>query len=197
MKKFQFSLLVLALLTFIACKDAAEEAGETVEETVKEVEKMVEKPDYAAFDKNVGVIRAFIAAHEKEDLAAQTALLSDTMSWSPPSYNGNKMQGKTELLAALKGYHDSFENIKFTEGIVTKTGMEPGMWSGSHFPKGSANMSPDAIRVYGTWTAKHSASGKDIGVKYYAIMWVNSAGKIAGTSTYFDVNGIQAQLKAK
>ena len=101
-------------------------------------------------------------------------------------------------MSALEGYHNGFDNIKFKEGIILQNGDNVGgMWSGSVYPAESASVSADAIRVYGTWTATHTESGKEIGVKYYSIVWVNADDKIASFSAYFDVNGIAAQLAAE
>ena len=136
----------------------------------------------------------FFKAHGDEDLSAQSALLADTLRWSPPAYNGNKWLGKEELLAALKGYQDNFENIKLTEGIVLQDSIVGGVYSGSVFPKKDASSTPDAIRMYGTWTATHTETQKPIGVKWYGIGWVNKDGKIAMFTDYFDVNGLAAQL---
>ena len=139
-------------------------------------------------------LRSFVSAHGNEDLEAQRNLLADTLKWSPPYYNGNQVLGKDDYVAALQSYHENFENIKYTEGISMGDIQEAGFWSGSAFPEGTASSTPDAIRMYGTWTATHTESGKEIGVKWYAIGWVNEAGKIAMITEYFDVNGIATQL---
>lgn len=181
MKKQQVSLLILVLMAFMACKQQA-----VVEEP--------ESPDYAAFDKKVGVVRSFIKAHSDENLGVLTEILSDTMQWSPPAYNGNKMLGKADFLAALKNYHDNFDNIKFVEGIPLGDSLVNGMWSGSVFPKENATNTPNSVRIYGTWTATHTESSKPIGVKYFALGFINEDGKIVNWSDYFDVNGIAAQI---
>lgn len=189
MKKQLISLIVLALLVLAGCKEAATmEETETTEQAA---------PDTADYDKKVAVIRAFFKAHCDEDLEAQSAILSDTMKWSPPNYNGNKWLGKEELLAALKGYHDGFENIKYHEGIVMPDSTTNGFWSGSVFPGANATASASVMRVYGTWTATHSESGKEIGVKFFNLSSVNEDGKIVQSSDYFDVNGLAAQIAAE
>ena len=184
------SLALLAVATLFGCKQAAE-----VEEEVATEE--VASPDYADFDRKVAVIAAFYEAHGNEDLAAQTAMLSDTLEWSPPGYNGNKWLGKEDLVAALKGYHDNFDNIKFTSGVVTADDVVNGYWSGSVYPEESANSSSDVIRVYGTWSATHTESGKEIGVKFYSTVSVNADGQIVAASDYFDVGGIMDQIEAQ
>ena len=192
MKKLIFSLLTLALIFFYSCKESTTAETAEAEETV--MEEAAEAPDYDLFNNRVEVIRAFYQAHMDEDLDAISNILADTIKVSPPNYNGNQMVGKDDLLAVLKNYHDNFENIKFTEGIKMGDIEEGGFWSGSVYPAESASVSAAAIRAYGTWTATHSESGKDIGVKYYSIAWVNDDGKIAQYTAYYDVNGIAAQL---
>lgn len=188
MKNLLFTLTAMVLLVFIACQP------QTVEE---EVEEIIEAPDYALFDERVAVIRSFIQAHCDEDLDAQSAILADTVHWSPPVYNGNQWLGKEEYLVQLKSYHDNFENIKFDEGIVMEENTANGMWCGSVFPEATANSEPVAIRIYGTWTATHSETGKDIGVKWFGIAFMTDDNKIGRFTEYFDATGIAAQVEAQ
>jgi len=182
--KNQLICISIALLTLVACKQPA-----AVEES--------ESPDYALFDKNVEVVRSFIKAHSEENLDAVKAIISDTLQYSPAEYNGNQWLGKEEFLTSLKGYHDNFENIQFKEGIVLPDGLENGFWSGSVFPKETADSAGINVRSYGTWSATHTASGKEIGVKWFALVGVNSDGQIASFSDYFDVNGLAVQIAAQ
>lgn len=191
MKKQLTSILFLALLTFAACKQPEAEM------VVEDEAPAMEAPDYAAFDQKVAVIRAFIKAHCAEDENALNNLISDTLKWSPPQYNGNQWLGKAELMEALKGYHAAFDNIQFKEGIVLSDTLANGMWSGSVFPESTASNSPDAIRVYGTWTATHTETGKEVGVKYFSLDWINEDGKLVMFTDYFDVAGIMAQVNKK
>jgi hypothetical protein len=190
MKNQVFNLIVFALLTLTACDQ--KKSGET--EEIKETTEMQESPDYAAFDNKVEIIRSFLKAHEDENPEAQQGLLADTLKWSPPYYNANKWLGKADYLAALQNYHKDFENIKFEEGIMMADSLVNGMWSGSVFPKDQASISADAIRVYGTWKGTHTESGKEIGVKWFALAWTNDAGKISQISEYFDAHGLAAQI---
>jgi hypothetical protein len=187
MKKTCITLAVLGLFSLSACKQAApqEEMAQT------------ETPDYAAFEAKAAIITAFYKAHEAENLEALGNLLADTLQFSPPQYNGNEWLGKEDLLAALKNYHENFDNIRFTPGVITPEVREGGYWSGSVFPKETATTEPNNIRVYGTWNATHTETGKQIGVKYFALIVVNDEGKIAMASDYFDVNGIAAQVAAE
>jgi len=184
MKNQLFVLIAFALLVLAACQPPA---------AIEEVEEI----DYAAYDNNVEVLRSFIKAHSEENLEAQADLLSDTLKWSPPFYNGNTMLGKADYLAALKNYHDGFENISYEEGITLSNRKINGMWSGSVFPKEDATTVPGTIRLYGTWTATHTETGKNIGVKWFALGSVSDEGKIVSINEYFDVNGIAAQIAAE
>lgn len=193
MKKLILFLATMALITMYSCKDSATlDAPESVEAT--EVSEAAESPDYDLFNKRVAILKEFIQAHENEDMEAISNLLSDTIKVSPPSYNDNQMLGKEEFLTALKNYHDNFDNIKYTEGLVLGDEPASGWWSGSVYPEESASFSSQAIRIYGTWKATHTESGKGIGVKYYAIGWINDDGKIAQYTAYYDAHGIEAQL---
>ena len=185
MKNQFFSLMTLALLILTSCQQQKQQEAVVVEES--------ETPNYALFDKNVEVLRSFIKAHCDEDINAVGNFLSDTLKWSPPNYNGNQWLGKEDLVAAFKGYHDGYDDIKYTEGILIED-VNNGMWSGSAFPKAEATATPDVIRMYGTWTATHTESGKEIGVKWYALGWVNDDGKISQLSDYWDVHGLAAQI---
>lgn len=193
MKTKLFTLIIFALLTLTACNQQKSEESKEMMETTAESES----PDYAAFDKKVQIIRSLYKAHEDENLEALRGLLADTLKWSPPYYNGNEWLGKTEYLAALENYHKDFDNIKFQEGLTMGDSLVNGMWSGSVFPKDQASSTPDAIRVYGTWTATHTESGKEVGVKYFSLCWINDAGKISQYSNYFDAHGLEAQLAAE
>ena len=192
MKKVSILVLLLVFISLGACKEAAKK-----EAIVEELETKVAAPDYAAFDAKVATVRAFTTAHGEENLDKISALVADTLQYSPAQYNGNQWLGKAELLEGLKNYHKDFDNIKFTEGIVLADTLAGGMWSGSVFPEATASNSPDAIRVYGTWTATHTATKKEIGVKWFGLFWMNDDGKIARLTVYFDVNGIAAQLAKK
>lgn len=191
MKNYLTSIILILLITLISCNEATKEKAVEVDELE------VEAPDYEAFDKKVAVLRSFIRAHEAEDLEKQKSLISDSMAWSPPMYNNNKWLGKTEYVAALKSYHTDYDNIKYAEGIVLADSTVSGVYSGSVFPQNTATTDPGAIRLYGTWTATHTATKKPIGVKWYGIGWVDDSGQISMFTEYWDVHGLAAQIKAK
>lgn len=195
MKNQLLSIIVLALLIFTGCKQAetAEKEMETEVATEVEVEEVVDHT--ATFNARMGVLRAFVKAHSDEDLEAQSALISDTLKWSPPSYSENPWLGKEEYMAALKGYHDNYDNITYTEGIVLPNNTANGFFSGNQYSSdGTVNTGANAIRSYGTWKATHTASGKSIGVKWFSVTSFNDDNKIVMVTDYWDVNGLAAQL---
>ena len=187
MKKTFLTLGVLGLLALNSCKEAAPAEEMTPQET----------PDYAAFDAKVAIIQAFYKAHEAENLEALGNLVADTIKFSPPYYNGNQWMGKEDFMAGLKAYHDHYDNIRFTPGVITPNASEGAYWSGSVFPEATATIKPDNIRVYGTWNSTHTETGKEVGVKYFALIVVNDEGKLAMASDYFDYNGLAAQIAAE
>jgi ketosteroid isomerase-like protein len=189
MKTKLFGLLMLAVITLFSCKEKEPEAVMATE--------VSEAPDSSDYDKKVAVVRAFFQAHCDENMEALSSMLADDMKWSPPHYNGNQWLGKEDLLAALKNYHDNFDNIKYAEGLVMPDSTASGFWSGSVFPGQNATNSAGVLRVYGTWTAIHTESGKEIGVKFYNLSSVNDEGKIVQSSDYFDVHGLAAQIEAQ
>ncbi len=188
MKNLLFILTAMVLLVLPACQP--QEVEEEVEETTAAL-------DYALFDERAAVLRAFVQAHCDKDLDAQSSILADTLHWSPPQYNGNQWLGKEEYLEVLKGYHEGFENTKFDEGIVMEDTKANGMWAGSAFPEANATSEPIAMRIYGTWTATHVESGKDVGVKWFAVAFMTEDNKIGRLTEYFDVNGLAAQIAAE
>ena len=81
------------------------------------------------FKKNVETFQIWKKSHEVEDVGMFMEILSDTLQWSPPNYDG-KILGKEDLKAALSEvYFPLFENIKFTEGVglpFTQTHQDTG-----------------------------------------------------------------------
>ena len=194
MKYKSLIIFVLALFAFTACKQAETEEvpSEEVAETAAE-----ETTDHTeTFNRRLEVIRAFIKGHSDENLEAQAATLADTVKWSSARYNDG-WQGKEELMAALKGYHDNFDGITYTEGIVLPNQPGPGFFSGNAYASdGTANSGANAIRCYGTWNATHTETGKAIGVKWFAVLSFNEDDKIAMFTDYWNVDGLAAQIAA-
>ena len=192
MKNTSLLIFVLALFVFTACKQA--EKSEVASDETEEVTVEKTEDHTATFNARIEVIRAFIKAHTDENLEAQAATLADTVQWNSPRYNDG-WQGKEAFLAALKGYHDGFDDITYTEGIDLPNDTGNGFFSGNAYSSdGTVNTGANAIRCYGTWKATHTESGKPIGVKWFAVLSFNDDNKIAMFTDYFNVDGIAAQV---
>ncbi|MBL4904787.1 MAG: nuclear transport factor 2 family protein, partial [Flavobacteriaceae bacterium] len=166
MRNYLLGFFLVVSLIFVACQQPTEKTE-------------AETPDYATFNKKVETIRAYIKAYSDEDFDAQVSMLSDTLTWSPPVFNGNKSLGKKEYSDHIKEVHEAYENLTYTEGIVLADNtLINGMFSGSVFPKDMATSTPNNVRVYGTWTATHTETGKEVAAKWYMIIGVNADGKI-------------------
>ena len=74
---------------------------------------------------------------------------------------------------------------------------QPAFWSGSVWPTENATSAPNNIRIYGTWRAVHTESGKVVYNKWYGLMFFNEAGKVVRFTDWFDVNGMQVQINAE
>jgi hypothetical protein len=163
-----------------------------------EVDSGAEK-NQEIYDRNVASFRAFVKGFTDENLDAQMALFADSAMWSPPQYNGNEWVDKTAFKEAILGYHQNFDDITFEEGIDLGMGgdRQPAFWSGSVWPTGNATSVPNNIRIYGTWRAVHTESGKVVFNKWYGLMFFNEEGKIVRFTDWFDVNGMQVQINAE
>lgn len=195
MKNQLLGIIVLALLTFTGCKQAEtkEEATTSEETTEVAIEENVDHTD--TFKKRMSILQAFVKAHSDENLEVLNTFFADTLKWSPPSYSANPWLGKEDYMAALKGYHDNFDDITYTEGIVLPASMGPGYFSGNAYSAdGTVNTGANAIRCYGTWSATHIETGKTIGVKWFGVASFNDDNKIAMMTEYWDVNGLAAQI---
>jgi ketosteroid isomerase-like protein len=189
MKIQLMTVLAFALAVLVSCTETT-----TTETTTTEAE---EGPDYAAFDAKADLIRTFFQAHSDEDVEALEGMVAEDFEWSAPNNSGSEHAGKEEFLAAMAAYHEGYDNITFTEGVVTPDSTIGGFWSGSVFPAETATNKPNVIRVYGTWTGIHAASGGDISLKYFSLVSINDEGKISYLSDYFDLAGLIPQAAAE
>ncbi len=196
--KTNLLILVFALLTITACKQAETDKAASAEEETTEKAAEETADHTATFNARMEVLRAFFKAHGDEDYDAQTAMISDTVKWSSPRYSESPWQGKAEFMAAIKGYHDNFENIAYTEGIVLPNNTANGFFSGNQYSSdGTINTAANAIRCYGTWNATHSETGKAVGVKFFTVASFNEDNKIVMMTDYWNVDGLAAQLEAE
>lgn len=175
-------LTFLALAVLSSCKEAATVPSEAQKETFKR--------NYTAF------LDHHVKGFETEDSSLVAAYLADTVKWSPPVWNGNKVLGKAEIVAISDQYFSEFDNLTFLPGDGG-IDSEGAYWGGSHYSDtGEETAEPNGIRVYGTWTGTHTASGATVNNKWYAVIAFNDDGKVVMFSDWMDVSGMQVQIEA-
>ena len=130
----------------------------------------------AEFEKNTETVKAYFKLHEEENAAAMFDYLHPDMEWHLPVY-GMEMGGIEEVKAAILGYQSEFDNLNFTAnywlpGVNTETGI----------PDGST-------RVYGTWKATHTKTGKEVNLSVYHSFEFKE-GKIFRGGDWFDLGGM-------
>jgi len=130
-------------------------------------------PDY---EKNLATAVSFFELHGVEDLDAQLELVSKEIE-SESSRYGSEMVGYDQFVEMLKGYHDAFDNIKYTAQNWLPGTNEEGQLDGS-------------VRTYGTWTGTNVITGKELDLKGYWYMNFDDQGKIVAQGDFFDFGGM-------
>ena len=130
-------------------------------------------PDY---EKNLATAISFFELHGVEDLDAQLELVSKEIE-SESSLYGSEMVGYDQFVEMLKGYHDAFDNIKYTAQNWLPGTNEEGQLDGS-------------VRTYGTWTGINVLTGKELDLKGYWYMNFDDEGKIVAQGDFFDFGGM-------
>ena len=175
-------LLLTTILTFTSCQKT-ETSGPS-------------EADKATFARN---IKAFENHHVKgfatENLDLLSSYFADSVKWSPPMWNDNKILGKEDLMKAAEWYMTEFDNLTFLAGDGG-IDSESAYWGGSFYSElGEQTSKPNGVRIYGTWTATHTASGATINNKWYAVVSFNEDGKVVMFSDWMDVTGMQTQIE--
>lgn len=185
MKKVLF-LLSISMIAFSACAPAPQ-SGPTAAQK-------------ATFKKHVETFQIWKKSHELEDVDMFMDILSDSLQWSPPNYEG-KILGKNELRTALSEvYFPLFDSINFNEGEGLPYPDAPAYWGGSVFSSRedmALSYDPNSLRVYGLWTANHTVSATPIQFKWFALIDFNEDGKIVRFSDYMDVTGALMKLTSQ
>ncbi len=189
MKKI-FSLLSLVSLILISCNTKVETKVEITNPSSE---------DQSTFEKQIETYNAYRKAFNEENVEDLMALMADSLKWSPPAYNENKILGYDDVKSQFQLYFDQFDDITFSEGEGLVNPNAPAYWAGSAFSSGKgdegATSSPLGMRVYGTWSGIHTESGAKVFNKYYGVLNFNSDGKIADLSDWMDVSGMQVQIE--
>ena len=130
-------------------------------------------PDY---ERNLETAKMLFKLHEEENLEAQLDLVSKDIESIPPVYGSSpaKYEG---YKAMLKGYHDGFNEIKYT----------PNVWLPGTDSLGNLDGS---VRTYGNWKAVNSGTGKTIDLNGYWYFNFDASGKIIVQGDFFDFGGM-------
>ena len=182
MKKLKAIFAILLFATIIySCNNS------TVEGVV------VSDEEKAKFQAQIETFKTFTNGFLNEDIDLLMSVMADSVQWSPPNYNGNQLIDSDGLRAAGISYFEGFDGITFNEGDGL-VGSDNAYWSGSLYSAGETNTDPSVMRVYGTWSMTHTATGAPVSNKWYGVLTFNEDGKIAVFSDWMDVNGMQVQV---
>lgn len=173
-----FILLVLTL--FIACQAPVNNA--------------VSEENQAKFEQQIEAFQTFTNGFYNEDIDQLMSVVSDSVQWSPPQYNGGELLGYEDFKSAVQYYFDNFDEITFNpgDGLI---GSDYAYWSGSLYSEGETNTDPNVMRAYGTWVSIHSETGAPVYNKWYGVINFNEDNKIATFSDWMDVNGMAVQIE--
>ena len=131
-----------------------------------------------------------------KDINRFAALYSDSVKWSPPNWNGNKILGKEDLKAAAQSYMDNFDDISFEPGGAI-IGEDGAYFAGSIFSDvRKTSNSPNRLRIHGVWSGKHIESGAPFHLKFFIIQEFNDDGKVITLNEWFDPSSIGDQIDA-
>ena len=188
MKKF-FTILAFTAIIY-SCNNSAVQGvmGDS------EMGIIVSEEEEAKFQDQIATFRTFTKAFYDEDIDLFMSVMSDSVKWSPPSYNENKILGADDIKSAGMSYFEGYDQITFNEGEGL-VGSDYAYWSGSLYSVGETNTDPSVMRVYGTWAMTHTETGAPVYNKWYGVLTFNEDGKIAVFSDWFDVNGMQVQIQ--
>jgi hypothetical protein len=110
-------------------------------------------------------------------------------------WNGNIILSKDDMVNTAEQYFAEFDNLTFLpgDGGIDSKGA---YWGGSYYSEvGESTSEPNGVRVYGTWTGTHTATGAITYNKWYAVIAFNEDGKVVMFSDWMDVSGMQAQIE--
>lgn len=127
----------------------------------------------------------FLKGFEEENLELMLSMYADSLSWDGPNEGGVSFN-KSDLSGVITSYLENFDDIKLNNqlyfgGSVYSNPMEP-------------FEDPNYIRVVGTWTNTHTATGVPTTLKWHAVMWFNEDGKVYRGTDWMDVSSLESQI---
>ena len=181
-------ILLCGLLLIVSCTDVNNLNG-------------VSDENQAKFEQNIESFRTFANGFNAENMDLTMSVVSESVQWSPPYYNGGQLLSYEDFQLAVKGYFDNFDNLEFLEGEGPNMNPDAdpnansAYWSGSLYSSATPSSEPNGLRVYGVWKWKHTESGAEGGNKWYGLINFGDDGKITGFSDWMDVNGMTVQIE--
>jgi quinol monooxygenase YgiN len=128
------------------------------------------------YPENLATAKKFFALHGEENLKDQLDLISKDIESEPPFY-GSKSIGYEVFTSMLKGYHDAFDDIKYTPQVWLPGTDSLGVLNGS-------------VRTYGKWTGVQTKTGKQLDLKGYWYFGFDDNGLINAQGDFFDAGGM-------
>lgn len=132
--------------------------------------------NHADYATNLAWVQSAFAAHENEDIETWAAHFADNLEHESPVYGGGIID-LTEQKEQIRIYHETFDDITFTEGVWL-----PGVDPETGLPDGS-------VRCYGKWTSTFVPSGKTAILNAYHYFSFTD-GKISQSGDFFDFGGL-------
>ena len=134
-------------------------------------------PDY---ERNLANAKKLFELHGAEDLEGQKKLVSKEIKSVLPMY-GSEPVDYENYVQMLQGYHDAFEDIKYTANVWLPGTDENGNPNGS-------------VRTYGNWTGVNVVTGKKLNLNGYWYFDFDAEGLIIEQGDFFDVGGMVAAV---
>jgi hypothetical protein len=128
------------------------------------------------YERNLATAQKLFELHGEEDLEGQIILVSKNIKSIPPLY-GSKASGYDEYIKMLKGYHEAFDNIKYTADV----------WLPGTDDKGNLDGS---VRTYGNWKGVNVATGKELDLNGYWYFNFDENGLVSEQGDFFDAGGM-------
>ena len=181
-------ILLCGLLLIVSCADISNSSS-------------VSDENQAKFEQQIESFRTFANGFNAENMDLTMSVVSESVQWSPPYYNGGQLLNYEDFQLAVKGYFDNFDNLEFLEGEGPNMNPDAdpnansAYWSGSLYSSATPSSEPNGLRVYGVWKWKHTESGAEGGNKWYGLINFGDDGKITGFSDWMDVNGMTTQIE--
>ena len=181
-------ILLCGLLLIVSCADVNNSND-------------VSDENQAKFEQQIESFRTFANGFNAENMDLTMSVVSESVQWSPPYYNGGQLLSYEDFQLAVKGYFDNFDNLEFLEGEGPNMNPDAdpnansAYWSGSLYSSATPSSEPNGLRVYGVWKWKHTESGAEGGNKWYGLINFGDDGKITGFSDWMDVNGMTVQIE--